>query len=75
MLLASSNDAPQHWAQAIGPATWILVRHQLESKPQPEMGYRACLGVLALARKYGRERYSPFPDGVWIRVDDVPRSR
>ena len=45
-----------NWAQAIGPATLILVRHQLESKPHPEMGYRACLGVLALARKYGRER-------------------
>jgi transposase len=45
-----------NWAHAIGPATLILVRHQLESKPHPEMGYRACLGVLALARKYGRER-------------------
>ena len=45
-----------NWAQAIGPATLILVRHQLESKPHPEMGYRACLGLMRLARQYNPTR-------------------
>jgi len=33
-----------HWAETIGPATAQLVQIILESKPHPEMGYRACLG-------------------------------
>jgi hypothetical protein len=32
------------------------VEHQLRSKPHPEQGYRACLGLLALAREYGEAR-------------------
>ncbi len=44
------------WAGRIGTATEILVTHILESKPHPEQGYRACLGMLALARKYGTAR-------------------
>jgi len=28
----------------------------LESKPHPEMGYRACLGILRLAKAYTAER-------------------
>ena len=45
-----------HWAGTIGIATGHLVAHLLESKPHPEQGYRACLGLLALARKYGDAR-------------------
>jgi hypothetical protein len=45
-----------HWATTIGVATGHLVTHLLESKPHPEQGYRACLGLLALARKYGDAR-------------------
>ena len=45
-----------HWAASIGVATASLVTHLLESKPHPEQGYRACLGLLALARKYGDAR-------------------
>ncbi len=44
------------WAQRIGPNTRALVHHQLTHKPHPEMGYRACLGLMALARKYGEDR-------------------
>jgi hypothetical protein len=32
------------------------VRYQLESRPHPEHGYRACLGILNLAKKYGNSR-------------------
>ena len=28
----------------------------MEDKPHPEMGYRACLGVIRLAKKYSNER-------------------
>lgn len=45
-----------HWAASIGAATRSLVAHLLETKPHPEQGYRACLGLLALARKYGDAR-------------------
>ncbi len=45
-----------NWALAIGPATRDLVNWQLTRKPHPEMGYRACLGLLNLARRYGKPR-------------------
>jgi transposase len=45
-----------NWAIAIGPATRDVVQYQLTCKPHPEMGYRACLGLLSLARKYGDAR-------------------
>lgn len=45
-----------NWAQSIGPATGRVVRYQLESRPHPEHGYRACLGILSLAKKYGKDR-------------------
>jgi len=45
-----------HWAASIGAATRSLVAYLLETKPHPEQGYRACLGLLALARKYGDTR-------------------
>jgi hypothetical protein len=32
------------------------VRWQLESRPHPEQGYRACLGLLNLAKRYGPSR-------------------
>jgi len=28
----------------------------LESRPHPEQGYRACIGILRLARHYGADR-------------------
>ena len=45
-----------NWATTIGPGTCEIVRYQLESRPHPEQGYRACLGVMRLARQYGKER-------------------
>ena len=44
------------WATAIGPATAEVVRGQLHNRPHPEHGYRACLGLLNLARRYGKPR-------------------
>ena len=46
-----------NWAISIGPATRDVVHYQLTHKPHPEMGYRTCLGLLSLARKYGNDRF------------------
>jgi len=44
------------WGERIGVSTAALVTWQLERRPHPEQGYRACLGLLALARKYSAAR-------------------
>ena len=43
-------------AAAIGTATARLTALILESRPHPEQGFRACLGILRLTRTYGRDR-------------------
>ncbi|WP_418134132.1 IS21 family transposase [Acidihalobacter ferrooxydans] len=45
-----------NWASDIGPSTHAVVRHQLHDRPHPEHGYRACLGLLSHARRYGKAR-------------------
>jgi transposase len=44
------------WAGTIGPNTARVVERIMEDKPHPEMGYRGCLGVIRLAKKYSNER-------------------
>ncbi len=46
----------QRWSADIGPATHSLVEHLLIDRPHPEIGYRSCLGLLSLARRYGPAR-------------------
>ena len=45
-----------NWGEKIGPGTRAVVQWQLENRPHPEQGYRACLGLLNLAKIYGEER-------------------
>ena len=45
-----------NWAADIGPCTAQVVKQQLEGRPHPEHGYRACLGLLNLAKRYDRTR-------------------
>lgn len=45
-----------HWAAQVGANTAQLVQRILDDKPHPEMGYRACLGIIRLARKYSPAR-------------------
>jgi transposase len=40
------------WAGEIGPHTAVVVTHILEHWPHPEQGYRACLGLLSLSRRF-----------------------
>src|ERR1700674_3077 len=49
-------------AAAIGPSTAKLAALILESRPHPEQGYRACIGILRLARQYGAERLEAARD-------------
>jgi transposase len=43
-------------AATIGTATARLTALILESRPHPEQGFRACLGILRLTRTYGHDR-------------------
>jgi len=43
-------------ARKIGKATAVLCEQILESRPHPEQGYRACLGIVRLAGSYGAAR-------------------
>ena len=44
------------WAGSISSSTASLVEKVLESRPHPEHAYRATLGIIGLARKYGNDR-------------------
>jgi transposase len=44
------------WAEKTGPATARVVQAILASRPHPEQGYRACLGLLRLGRARGADR-------------------
>ena len=44
------------WAESIGPSTAQLVSSIMASRPHPEQGFRACLGILRLSKRDGAER-------------------
>jgi len=44
------------WAASIGPQTASLFERIMADKPHPEMGYRGCLGIIRLAKKYSPQR-------------------
>jgi transposase len=54
------------WGAQIGPVTTCYVQHLLESKPHPEQGYRSCLGLLNLARRYGEARLEKACERAWL---------
>lgn len=45
-----------NWAKRIGPATGQLVSDILHTRRHPEQGYRTCLGILRLGKRYTPER-------------------
>jgi transposase len=45
-----------NWAAKVGPATSRLCEKIIETRPHPQQGYRACLGLMRLAKVYGQER-------------------
>lgn len=44
------------WAEKVGPNAATLVTAILKERPHPEQGYRSCLGILRLSKKYGDDR-------------------
>ena len=44
------------WAAKTGDAAARVVTEIMRSRPHPEQGYRACLGLMRLGRLYGAER-------------------
>jgi transposase len=44
------------WAESAGPFAAEMVRRIIDSRPHPEQGYRASLGIMRLGALYGNER-------------------
>ncbi len=44
------------WAGKTGPATARLVERIMESRAHPQQGFRSCLGILRLEKRYGSSR-------------------
>ncbi len=51
-----SPERITRWAHTIGPQTRTLVEALFADRPHPEQGYRSCLGILQLAKRYGAPR-------------------
>jgi transposase len=45
-----------NWARSIGPRVGELAERLIEQRPHPESAYRACMGIIRLADKYGSDR-------------------
>ena len=45
-----------HWAEQTGAATAKLVETILTTRPHPEQGFKSCIGLLRLGKKYSPER-------------------
>jgi transposase len=43
-------------ATRIGPMLSLLVEKIIEDRPHPDQGYRSCLGIIGLAKRFGPER-------------------
>jgi transposase len=44
------------WAASSGAATSRVVETILASRPHPQQGFRSCLGIMRLGKRYGTER-------------------
>lgn len=44
------------WGSTHGPATSEVVASIIKARPHPEQGYRSCLGLMRLARRYDSKR-------------------
>jgi transposase len=51
-----THERIQREAAATGNDTAALVEIVLRSRPHPEQGFRSCIGILRLRKRYGTER-------------------
>ena len=56
----------REWAATVGEKTAALAEAILESRPHPEQGYRSCLGILRLGKRYGNDRLEAACDRALI---------
>ena len=62
--MPSSHQRYQGWTPAkiredaakVGPMLALLVERIIADKPHPEQGYRSCVGILGLVRRFGAAR-------------------
>ena len=56
---AQAEWTPQRlvcWAGKTGPSTAALVKHILAARVHPEQGFRSCLGLMRLGKRFGEKR-------------------
>jgi transposase len=46
----------KRWADKIGPQTAKFIEHMIASRAFPQQAFRACLGLLRLAKRYSKDR-------------------
>ncbi len=46
----------ERWAKSIGDEVSLVIKNILTSRKHPEQAFKACMGVLSLAKKYGDDR-------------------
>jgi transposase len=62
------------WAGTMGPFTAQLAEKILAGKPHPEQGYRACMGLIGLGRRYGKDRLEAAAQrAIHLQVHNYPR--
>lgn len=62
--MPSSHRRHDEWTPAkileeatrIGPMLLLLVERIIEARPHPEQGYRSCLGIIGLEKRFGAHR-------------------
>jgi transposase len=51
-----SPERIRRWAARIGDHTVQVCDHFMRTRPHPEHGFRSCMGIISLARRYGNDR-------------------
>ena len=66
------------WGASVGPPVAELITTILTTRPHPEHGYRACMGLKRLVKQYGGELAGQHPVGTgpykfveWVRDDHI----
>jgi hypothetical protein len=61
------------WAGTIGPFTAQLAERIMAERPHPEQGYRSCMGLIGLGRRYGKERLEAAAQrAIHLHADSYP---
>lgn len=51
-----NGERYRHWAEQIGPDTFVVIDRMLTAQSAEEQAYKACMGLLQLSKKYSAER-------------------